>query len=130
MGNFMRKHRCHLGLAVGGGKKTCVHADKAARQGEGVDRVVAHCEELEVLSCSGSVLREARAEVAEVIGDLRIVEVVRVAKADVAHDALADAPLGCGASPASPLPPRSGKPWPWTAVTTARTKRSPKRMCL
>ena len=66
-----------------------MHADVAAGQREGVDGVLADREELEILPRPG----EARAQLVQVIADLRIVDVLRILGANLAHDRLAEALL-------------------------------------
>jgi hypothetical protein len=69
-----------------------VHADEAAGKREGVDRHVAHAEELEILAHPGHRLGQASADRSQVLGHLRVVDELRVAP-HVAHDALAQTAL-------------------------------------
>ena len=71
-----------------------MHADEAAGQREGVERGVAHDEEVEVQSRIAAHRGEALAEAVHILLDLGIVEVGGVAPADLADDLLADAALG------------------------------------
>jgi hypothetical protein len=70
-----------------------MHADVAARQGKGIQGGIAQGEELEILARLGSGRGQAGAERIQIGGNLDIVDVGRLAQADVAHDRLADAPL-------------------------------------
>ena len=49
MRNLMREHGGQFVFVAGGGDKSCIHADKTAGQGKGVDRRIAHHEKREGL---------------------------------------------------------------------------------
>jgi hypothetical protein len=91
--DLVREHRGELRLGVGGADQPGVHPYEAARKREGVDGGIAQDEELEVVARPARHAREPRAQLAEVLADLGIVDVARLAEADLAHDALAEAPL-------------------------------------
>jgi hypothetical protein len=92
-----------------------VHADVAARQGKGVEGGVAQGEELEVAARLGGGRGQAGAQRIQIGGDLDIVDVGRLAQADVAHDRLADAPLHLRRQVGAEASPRSGRPSARTA---------------
>jgi len=71
-----------------------MHADVAARQGEGVERGVLDQEKLEILAHILTVGHQAVAEGVEIPGGFWILGKGGIVQTDVAHDRLADAALG------------------------------------
>ncbi len=91
--DFVGQHRSQLRLGLGGGDQPGVHADETARHGEGVDRGVADGEELEILPGAHRDLGQAVAQRRQVFADLGVIDVGRLAEADVAHHGFAEAAL-------------------------------------
>ena len=71
-----------------------MHTDEAARPGEGVQRVVAHGEEIEGLPHVLAGRHQLAADQVQVILDLGIIEIGRIAPAHFAHEGFADPPFG------------------------------------
>lgn len=94
--DFVAHHARQLRFVLGEQDGGRVHPDVAAHEGEGVDGVVLHHEEIDVAAGSVGGGEQARAQRRDVVGDLGVVDVVLV-DAHLAHDAVADrALLGVG----------------------------------
>jgi hypothetical protein len=89
---FVGQHAGELRFRLGREQQAGVHSDEASRHSEGVDGVVAHHEELEVLLAVRARRHDAPADVVHVLRELGIVEVSGVA-ADLLHYLLADLAL-------------------------------------
>ena len=91
--HLVPENRGHFRFALGVRDQAGVHADESARHRERVDRRVAYGEELEVLARAGRDRNQPCTQLVQIVADLRIIEVRRLAAADLAHDAFADLAL-------------------------------------
>jgi hypothetical protein len=87
--DFVRHDARKLGFRLGEEDEARVHADVAADHREGVDRLVADHEEIDVLMGRVGSGEEPLAQGIDVVEDLRVFDVVLV-DAHLAHDAIAD----------------------------------------
>ncbi len=87
MGDFVRHHPGHLGLALRGQDQPGVDADESAGQRKGIDLRIAHHEKLEFLARGVAARKQPLAEAVDVIGGLGIVVIGRIT-ADLPHDVL------------------------------------------
>ena len=91
--HLVPQHAGQLGFAAGHGQQARMHADEPARQGEGVDAVVAHDEEQERLATCRSGAGEPAAEAVDEVVHLGIV-VDGAVGTQLAHHRLAQTTLG------------------------------------
>ena len=93
MADLVGQHRGQLGLGLGRGDQAGVHADESARQGEGIHGGISHQEELEAEAAGRGRGGKLGAQTVEIVAGVDIVGHIRIA-AQVAHDGLAQTPLG------------------------------------
>jgi len=85
VGDFVGHHAGQLGFALCGKQQTGVHADVAARHGEGVDAGIVDDEEIEFALVARADRDQLVAELVEIGFDFGVVQIARVG-IDVAHD--------------------------------------------
>ena len=91
--HLVPQHAGQLGFAAGHGQQARMHADEPARQGEGVDAVVAHDKEQERLATCRFGASEPAAEAVDEVVHLGIV-VNGAVETQLAHHRFAQAALG------------------------------------
>ena len=93
VGHLVSKYSGEFRFGLRGEQQAGVHPHESSRHRKSVDGVVAHHEELEVLTCLGARGHNAPAQLVHVLGKLRIVEKARFSRANFPHGLLADLAL-------------------------------------
>jgi hypothetical protein len=93
MRDLVRKHAGQFGLRLGGEQGSGVHADETTEHRKRVDGVVADKKELAIGSGIRTGGHQTTAKPIEVVGDFGVVNVARLAQADLVENPLADFPF-------------------------------------